>query len=61
MYVNHFGKHHVIGLRLGLGLEWTAGLRLGAWQIVGMVHVGNDNEHVRVTPSKCYYCYYYQY
>lgn len=40
VYVNH------LGLRLG-----TAGLRLGAWQIFGMLHVGNDNEHGRVTTA----------
>lgn len=33
-------------LRLGM-----AGLRLGAGQIFGMLYVGNDNEHGRVTTA----------
>lgn len=34
--------------RVKLGM---AGLRLGAWQIFGMLHAGNDNEHGSVTTA----------
>lgn len=54
LIVNNFGKHRLIGLRLwlrlGLGLEWTAGACVTA--VSGILLDSTENsEHVIKTPK----------